>query len=170
MTNVVFTVVAVLLLDRVGRRTLLLVGTVGLTLALVVLGVYFTAPWLQQHAPYLALAALLLFIASFAIGLGPVFWLMIAEIFPVGVRSAAMSVSTVVNWAANFLVAATFLSLAGAITRQGSFYLYAVLGVLAVVFFARRVPETKDRTLEQIQHELTDEPAAATASPDPTRS
>jgi sugar porter (SP) family MFS transporter len=154
VTNVVFTVVAVLLLDRVGRRTLLLVGTVGLTLALTALGAYFTSGALRQQAPYLALVALLAFIASFAIGLGPVFWLMISEIFPIGVRSAAMSVSTVVNWAANFLVAATFLTLSAAITRQGIFYLYVGLAVIAFVFFLLRVPETKGRSLEQIQHEL----------------
>jgi sugar porter (SP) family MFS transporter len=154
VTNVVFTVVAVLLLDRVGRRTLLLVGTAGLTLALIALGVYFTSGALQQQAPSLALVALLVFIASFAIGLGPVFWLMISEIFPTGMRSAAMSVSTVVNWTANFLVAATFLTLSAAITRQGIFYLYAGLAIIAFTFFLFRVPETKGRSLEQIQHEL----------------
>ncbi len=155
ITNVVFTVIAVLLLDKVGRRRLLLTGTVVLTLALVLLGVYFTSDSLQQNAPYLALVALLLYIAAFAIGLGPVFWLMISEIFPVGVRSKAMSVSTVANWGANLLVASTFLTLGSAITRQGTFYLYAVLGVLAVVFFAARVPETRGRSLEEIQRDLT---------------
>jgi MFS family permease len=138
----------------VGRRTLLLVGTVGLTLALIALGVCFTSGTLQQQAPSVALVALLVFIASFAIGLGPVFWLMISEIFLIGVRSAAMSVSTVVNWVANFLVAATFLTLSAAITRQGIFYLYAGLAVIAFAFFLLRVPETKGRSLEQIQHEL----------------
>jgi sugar porter (SP) family MFS transporter len=155
ITNVIFTVVAVLLLDRVGRRKLLLTGTVGLTVALVLLGVYFTSSTLQDDAPYLALVALLLFIASFAVGLGPVFWLMISEIFPIGVRSPAMAVSTVANWGANFLVSATFLGLGKAITRQGVFYLYAGLAVLAVLFFAWRVPETKDRSLEDIQVDLT---------------
>jgi sugar porter (SP) family MFS transporter len=157
ITNVVFTIVAVLLLDRVGRRKLLLTGTVCLTLSLVLLGIYFTSPTLQQQAPYLALVALLLYIASFAVGLGPVFWLMISEIFPAGVRSKAMSVSTVANWGANLLVAATFLSLGSAITRQGTFYLYAGLGILAVVFFAARVPETKGRSLEDIQADLISE-------------
>jgi sugar porter (SP) family MFS transporter len=157
VTNVVFTVVAVLLLDRVGRRSLLLGGTVGMVVALLVLGVYFTSSTLQGQVPYLALIALLLFIASFAVGLGPVFWLMISEIFPIGVRSAAMSVSTVVNWGANFLVAATFLSLSAAITRQGTFYLYALIALVAFVFFARKVPETKGRSLEDIQQELTGE-------------
>ena len=159
ITNVVFTVIAVLLLDRVGRRSLLLTGTVGMVVALAALGVYFTSTTLQDRAPYLALVALLLFIASFAVGLGPVFWLMISEIFPVGLRSAAMSVSTVVNWAANFLVAATFLTLSGAITRQGTFYLYAAIAVLAFLFFLTKVPETRGRSLEQIQHDLAGGPS-----------
>ncbi len=77
---------------------------------------------------------------------------MISEIYPAGIRSKAMSVSTLGNWAANFLVAATFLSLGNLITRQGTFFLYAVG---AFVFFLAKVPETKDRTLEQIQDELS---------------
>jgi sugar porter (SP) family MFS transporter len=154
-TNVVFTVVAVLLLDRIGRRKLLLTGTVGLLLGLIVLGVYFSSGTLQDRAGSLALVGLLIYIASFAIGLGPVFWLMISEIFPVGVRSKAMAVCTVANWAANFLVAQTFLSLTGVITRQGVFFLYAGLAIIATAFFATRVPETRHRSLEDIQAELT---------------
>ena len=157
ITNVVFTAIAVLLLDRVGRRKLLLTGTVGLILALALLGVYFSSRTLQQHAGYLALIALLIYIASFATGLGPVFWLMISEIYPVGVRSPAMSVSTIANWGANFLVAATFLSLGSVITRQGTFFLYGTIAIVALLFFYRRVPETKDRTLEEIQDDLTDD-------------
>ena len=157
ITNVVFTVVAVLLLDRLGRRKLLLTGTIGLILSLALLGVYFMSSTLQQQAGYVALVALLVYIASFAIGLGPVFWLMISEIYPTGIKSKAMSVSTIANWGANFLVAATFLSLATAITRQGTFFLYTGIAVLAFVFFAARVPETKDRTLEDIQRDLTSE-------------
>jgi sugar porter (SP) family MFS transporter len=155
VTNVVFTIVAVLLLDRLGRRALLLTGTVGLLVALLILGVYFSSASLQADYGWVALAGLLLFIAAFAIGLGPVFWLMISEIFPVGARSKAMAVCTIVNWGANFLVAQTFLSLSNAITRQGVFFLYAALAVLSLVFFAFRVPETKGRPLEEIQEELT---------------
>lgn len=165
VTNVVFTIVALLLLDRVGRRKLLLTGTVGLVVGLLILAVYFTSSTLQDQAPYLALVGLLLFIASFAVGLGPVFWLLISEIFPLGVRSKAMSVSTVANWGANFLVAATFLSLSKAITRQGIFYLYAALGVVAVIVFAWKVPETKDRTLEDIQDDLVGDDVTDVESP-----
>jgi predicted MFS family arabinose efflux permease len=88
-----------------------------------------------------------------------VFWLMISEIYPTGIRSKAMSVATVANWGANFLVAVTFLSLGQAITRQGTFFLYTGLGVLAFMFFLSRVPETRNRSLEDIQQELTGERA-----------
>lgn len=154
VTNVVFTIVAVLLLDRVGRRRLLLTGTVGLTVAIIFLGIFFASPWLQHNASYLALVALIVYIAAFAVGLGPVFWLMISEIYPTGIRSKAMSLATVLNWAANFLVAGTFLSLIALISRQGTFFVFGALGILAILFFVWKVPETKDKSLEQLQGEL----------------
>lgn len=157
ITNVVFTILAVLLLDKVGRRPLLLTGTVGLGVALAVLAVYFGVGSLQHSAPWVALAALIVYIACFAIGLGPVFWLMISEIFPQQLRSKAMSVTTVGNWSANFLVSVTFLTLVGAITRTGVFVLYTALTVVAVIVFAAKVPETRGRSLEAIQSDLTAE-------------
>ncbi|MEU0215144.1 sugar porter family MFS transporter [Streptomyces sp. NPDC006265] len=154
LTNLVFTVVAVLLLDRVGRRPLLLTGTAVLTCALVALAVYFASDTVAQAVPWLALVALVVYMAGFAVGLGPVFWLMISEIFPQSLRSLGMSVSTVANWTANFAISVSFLSLVGAITRPGTFLLYAILAVTALLFFAARVPETKQRSLEEIQREL----------------
>ncbi len=154
VANVVFTIVAILILDRVGRRPLLLIGTGGCIVSLAVLGAFFASHSLQASAPWLALVCLITYIASFAIGLGPVFWLMISEIFPLTVRSPAMSVSTVGNWTANFLVSSFFLTLTTAITRQGTFWLYAAFGVAALIYFAFRVPETKDRSLEEIEREL----------------
>ncbi len=154
VTNLVFTIVAVLLLDRVGRRALLVTGTFGLLAALTLLGVYFSSSTLQHDYGWIALAGLVLFMAAFAIGLGPVFWLMISEIFPVGARGKAMAVCTIANWGANFLVAQTFLSLSHAITRQGVFFLYAGLAVLSVIFFLAKVPETRGRSLEEIQEDL----------------
>jgi sugar porter (SP) family MFS transporter len=156
ITNVIFTIVAILLLDRVGRRPLLIVGTIGCVISLVALGVFFASSTLKHDAPSMALICLIAYIASFAIGLGPVFWLMISEIFPMKVRSAAMSISTVANWASNFLVATFFLTLTGAITIEGTFWLYAGFGVAAVIFFFFRLPETKDRSLEEISDEVTE--------------
>ncbi len=156
-TNLLFTVLAVLLLDRLGRRVLLLTGTSVLLVALALLGVYFSSSTLQHDYGWLALGGLILFMAGFAIGLGPVFWLMISEIYPVGVRSKAMAVSTIFNWGANFIVAQTFLTLSSWITRQGVFFLYAGIAVLALWFFASQVPETRGRSLEDIQQELAPE-------------
>jgi sugar porter (SP) family MFS transporter len=160
VTNVVFTIVAVLLLDKLGRRVFLLVGTAGLTVALVILGAYFAFPSIRHGASWLALAALILYIASFAVGLGPVFWLMIAEIFPLELRSAAMAVCTVANWGFNFLVSFTFLTLISAIGKGGTFWLYAVIGAIAVTFFAWRVPETSGRSLEEIEQDVAPQQAA----------
>ncbi len=153
ITNVVFTFVAVLLLDRVGRRVLLIVGTAGLTVALATLGAFFAFHW-QHSAPWVALVALIVFIASFAIGLGPVFWLMISEIFPLNVRGSAIAVCSLFNWVANFFVSYYFLQLVDAIGKAWTFWLYAVMGVAGIVFFVTRVPETKNRTLEEIEREL----------------
>jgi sugar porter (SP) family MFS transporter len=160
-TNVFFTIVAILLLDKLGRRFFLLTGTSILTVALVVLGIFFASASVKHAVPWLALAALIVYIMGFAIGLGPVFWLMISEIFPLTMRGPAMAVCTMFNWGFNFLVSYTFLSLVGVATKQGAFWVYAFLGVCAIVFFATFVPETKDRSLEQIQSDLgteADEP------------
>jgi sugar porter (SP) family MFS transporter len=155
ITNVVFTIAAILMLDRVGRRKLLLAGTVVLTLALVVLGVFFASSNLQHNYAWIALVALIVYIGAFALGLGPVFWLMIAEIFPLRERSHAMAVCTIVNWGANFLISYFFLDLVSRITTKGTFWLYAGFGVLAVIFFAFKVPETRGRSLEEIEQDLT---------------
>jgi sugar porter (SP) family MFS transporter len=155
LANVVFTVLAILVLDRIGRRPLLITGTVGCIISLCVLGIFFASHSLQHSVSWLALVCLIVYIASFAIGLGPVFWLMISEIFPLRVRSPAMSLSTVGNWTANFIVSSFFLSLTTAISREGAFWVYAGFGVAALIYFIAHVPETKDRTLEQIEQELT---------------
>ena len=101
----------------------------------------------------LALGFLLLFMAGFAVGLGPVFWLMISEIYPIGVRSRAMSIATVANWAANFLVSFFFLPLVVVIGQPGTFWLYAGLGS-CVQLLRCQGAGTKDRTLEEIQNDV----------------
>jgi sugar porter (SP) family MFS transporter len=161
VTNVAFTIVAVMLLDRLGRRFFLIGGTALCAISLGVLGVYFNSSSLQNSSSWLALVALLVYIAGFAAGLGPVFWLMISEIFPLRVRPPAMAVSTVGNWGANFAVSFTFLSLIAAVGRPATFWIYAGIGVFATIFFALRVPETKDRSLEEIEQDLGAGEAAA---------
>jgi predicted MFS family arabinose efflux permease len=93
----------------------------------------------------------MLYVASFAISLGPIFWLLNAEIYPLGVRSKAAGIGTMANWAANFAVSLTFLLLIDALGRSGAFWLYAAVAVLTLAFCWRLVPETKGKRLEEIE-------------------
>ena len=144
-------VLAIVLLDRVGRRPLLLTGIAGQVVGLAILGAAFEFGQLASFKSDVAIAGLVIYVASFAVGLGPIFWLLISEIFPLKVRGAAMSAVTVTNWAMNLVVAVTFLTLVAALGRAQTFWLYGVIAVAAWVFCYRLVPETKGKTLEQIE-------------------
>lgn len=147
---VLLTIVALRLLDRVGRRPLLLYSLVGMVLSLGVLGFAFFSPTLSSVVAWIAIISLPVYVACFAVGLGPVFWLLISEIYPLKIRGRAMSVATVIVWAANLLVALTFLSLLHTLGRSWTFWLYGIIGILAWIFVYRLVPETKGSTLEEI--------------------
>ncbi len=150
LVNVIMTIVAMWLIDHVGRRPLLLVGIAGMTASLAVLGFVFRMPAGGSLA-WLAVITLMLYVASFAISLGPIFWLLIAEIYPLRVRGIAEGTAAGVNWAFNFLVSLTFLTLIEMLGRTWTFWLYAVLAIASWAFSYYLVPETKGRTLEEIE-------------------
>jgi sugar porter (SP) family MFS transporter len=150
IVNVLLTLVALRLLDRVGRRPLLLYGILGMVVSLGVLGFAFLIGASSTVVAWIAVVSLTAYVACFAVGLGPVFWLLIAEIYPQKIRGRAMSVATVANWGSNLIVALTFLSLLHSLGRSWTFWLYAAIGILAWFFVYRLVPETKGYTLEQI--------------------
>jgi SP family galactose:H+ symporter-like MFS transporter len=151
LMNVGFTVVALLLLDRLGRRVLLLIGLAGMSGSLILLGIVFFLPALLSQAGTLAVVSLMAYVAFFAIGLGPVFWLLISEIYPLKVRGLAMSIVTDVNWGANLIIALTFLTLVQLLGFSSTFWIYAAVGIGALIFTYLYVPETKHRTLEEIE-------------------
>jgi sugar porter (SP) family MFS transporter len=154
--NVGMTIVAIWLLDRAGRRPLLLSGTAGMAVGMAITGCAFLGGEnLHGALAIVAVAGLLIYTGSFAIGLGPVFWLLIAEIYPLRIRGAAMSVATMANWGANFIVTISFLTLLNAINGVGVFFLFGFLTLVALAYFWRKVPETKGRSLQEIEHELT---------------
>jgi sugar porter (SP) family MFS transporter len=146
-----FYVLAIFLLDRVGRRPLLLTGIAGQVLGLVILGTAFQIQHSANLKSSVAIAGLVIYVASFAIGLGPVFWLLISEIFPLRVRGPAMSAVTVANWGMNLAVAVTFLTLVALLGHAGTFWTYGIVAVAAWFFCYYLVPETKGKTLEEIE-------------------
>jgi sugar porter (SP) family MFS transporter len=149
--NVAFTVLALRLLDRAGRRTLLMIGVSGMSISLFTLGLAFLGGGGSTFDSVLAIVSLMVFVASFAISLGPIFWLLNAEIYPLKVRSKAAGVGTMANWTFNFIVSLTFLLLIDALGRSGAFWFYGAVGLLTLAFCWFLVPETKGRTLEEIQ-------------------
>jgi SP family galactose:H+ symporter-like MFS transporter len=154
VVNVFMTVVAVRLVDRVGRRPLLLWGLAGMIVGLALIGLSFRLSGQGHLQGWLAEGSLILYVGAFAIGLGPVFWLLISEIYPLQVRGIAMSVATLTNWAFNLLVTVSFLTLVHALGLSWTFWAYGLVSIAAWFFVKRFVPETKGRSLEQIEKDL----------------
>jgi SP family galactose:H+ symporter-like MFS transporter len=151
VVNVALTLVAMQLIDRVGRRPLLLTSLAGMALSLFVLGLAFSLPQFAGDLGWIAVGSLMVYVGSFAVGLGPVFWLVLSEIYPLQIRGRAMSVGTVANWSANLIVALSFLTLTEILGKAATFWLYAAVTVGAWFFAFLLVPETKGKTLEQIE-------------------
>lgn len=149
--NVIMTLVAIRLLDRSGRRPLLLVGTTLMAIALATLAIVFATGAGSTIGSVVAVGGLMLYVAAFAISLGPIFWLMNAEIYPLPDRSKAAATGTMANWTFNFIVALTFLPLIDLAGRSGTFWIFAGICVLTFIFCWRLVPETKNKPLEEVQ-------------------
>jgi len=147
--NVIMTIVSIRLIDRLGRRRLLCWSLGGMAAMLLLLAVIFLIGTTQLA--WISVASVAAFVGFFAIGLGPVFWLLISEIFPLALRGRAMSVATVANWGFNLIVSATFLNLVAAAGESGTFLIYAILSIVALGFVIALVPETKGHSLEQIE-------------------
>ena len=152
LTNLIFTIISIALVDKVGRKPLLIIGSLGMLVSLAVVGYaayyHITGLWL--------LIFLMLFMGSFSISWGPVVWVLLAEIFPNRVRGLALSIAVFIQWAANFAVSQTFPMLTENAnlnrTFNGAFpfWLFAIFCVAALVFVWKLVPETKNKALEEM--------------------
>jgi len=149
VVNFGMTIVAMLLVDRAGRRPLLLVGIAGMIVTLAMLALSFHIQ--SNSLAWIAVICLMGYVASFAISLGPIFWLLIAEIYPLKVRGLAEGSAATACWASNLIVALTFLTLLEKLGPSLTFALYAVFSVASWLFSYYLVPETKGRTLEEIE-------------------
>lgn len=150
VVNVIMTIVSMRLIDRVGRRPLLLTGIAGMTISLGALGFIFHRSVASGGLANLAVATLMIYVASFAISLGPIFWLMISEIYPSKLRGLAAGIASGTNWASNFIVSLTFLTLVQQLGASWTFWLYGFLALAAWFFSYYLVPETKGHILEEI--------------------
>jgi sugar porter (SP) family MFS transporter len=152
--NMLVTLCALLLIDRVGRRPLLLIGISGVLLALIVLGAAYLLPGGPSGAGVLLVAGLLVYIASFAASLGIAIWLLNSEVYPLEVRGKGAAAGAFTHWALDFVIASTVLTLIATITPTGMFWFYGLFAILGIIFVLRRVPETKGKTLEEVSEEL----------------
>ena len=148
--NVAFTLVALFTIDRYGRRFLLLTGISGLVVIFVTLGFFYRMH--MQGKPMLALV--LAAIACYAMSLAPVTWVVISEIFPNRIRSSAMSIAVTALWTACFLLTYTFPLLNASLGAAGTFWTYAAICLAGLLFLYLRLPETKGKTLEEIEMSL----------------
>jgi SP family galactose:H+ symporter-like MFS transporter len=148
--NVLMTLVAIFLVDRIGRKPLLYLGLAGMFVALAALAIAFSQPHLSGSLGTIALVSMMVYVGCFAFSLGPIVWLLISEIFALPTRGLGMSLSTLANWVGNFLVSQFFLTMIDKLGRPATFWVYAVLCVVTILFVRSMVPETKRELLEQI--------------------
>ena len=146
--NLLLTIVAIKYVDKLGRKKLLLIGSAGMAVCLAIVGLAF---YTESAGGYWVLAGILLYISFFAISLGPLTFVVVAEIFPNHIRGRAMSVAIFFLWLSVYLVSQTFPMLLESIGSAYTFWIYMITSVMAFIFIWKVVPETKGKTLEQIQ-------------------
>lgn len=154
IVNVLATIFAILYLDRIGRRPLLLVGLIGMCASLLGLSIIFQANTDMSTLRWVAIACTFSYIICFAFSLGAMLWLLVSEIFPLEVRATAMGIAVFSCWFWNFIVSSTFLTLLNALGPSLTFFMYAALCIVSWVFCYYKVPETKGVTLEQIEENI----------------
>ncbi|KAJ0728144.1 putative major facilitator, sugar transporter, major facilitator superfamily [Helianthus annuus] len=153
IVQIPFTILGVLLMDVSGRRPLLMVSAAGTCLGCLFLGISFLLQDLHEYkelSPILALVGVLVFKGSFSLGMGGIPWVIMSEIFPINIKSSAGSLVTVVNWFGSWVVTYFFNFLMKCST-EGTFFLFSGVCCVTILFVAKLVPETKGRTLEEIQ-------------------
>lgn len=167
VVNVVFTILSLFLIDKLGRRKLYFIGLTGLVVALVAMGTCFALQsTLGDSIKWVTITLVWVYIAFFAISLGPLGWLIISEVFPLSVRGIGSSIGALSNWLFNGIVAFTFFKIVKGLTLPGTaimlkgedlgnpagaFFLYALVGILGIIWGYFFIPETKNVTLEKIE-------------------
>jgi sugar porter (SP) family MFS transporter len=159
VTNMLATIIALALVDRIGRKPLLYAGLGGMTTSLVLLAYSFHTPTAFGAPPgVVATICLMVYITCFAFSMGPIAWILVSEVFPLRVRGRGVAAASLGSGASNFLVSLTFLSLINAAGATWTFLIYTAFCVLTVLFVRFIVPETKGRELETISSDANAAP------------
>jgi sugar porter (SP) family MFS transporter len=151
LVNLTFTIVSIMLIERLGRRVLMIIGSAGMGLFLFAIS---TAYFTHNFTGYLVLVFIMGYLAFFALSLGPIVWVLIGEIFPNRLRSHATSLAVFCLWGANFVVSFSFPVLLKWLHGGFTFMIYAIMCVLCLIFLFKYLAETKGKSLEQIEKEL----------------
>ena len=152
IVNFLFTIIAIKTVDNYGRKPLMLIGAVGMAVAMISLGFAFYA----EIGGYAALICMMLYVAAFALSWGPVTWVLLSEIFPNDIRNKAMPIAVAAQWLSNWLVSASFpvmnenSYLVDTFNNGFAYWIYGVMSILAAVFVLKFIPETKGKTLEEM--------------------
>jgi SP family xylose:H+ symportor-like MFS transporter len=159
LVNLIFTVVAIMTVDKFGRKPLMIIGSLGMAVSMIALGfTFFLGGSELSHAGGMAaLIFMLLYTAAFAMSWGPVCWVLLSEIFPNSIRGA-MSIAVAAQWIANWVVSLSFpmmndnVWLTSRFNHGFSYWIYGIMGILSAIFMWKLVPETKGKTLEEMEH------------------
>ncbi|MFC7395536.1 sugar porter family MFS transporter [Scopulibacillus cellulosilyticus] len=158
IVNVIVTAIAVAIIDKVGRKPLLLIGNAGMSIALFALVFVSKLMGAAGASGWVTVICLAVYILFFSLTWGPVVWVMMSEIFPLSIRGAGMGIGSVANWLANLVVSLTYPKLIELFGINTMFLVYGIMGILAFIFVSAKVSETKGKSLEQIELELKDKP------------
>jgi MFS family permease len=153
LVNVVFTLIAIWLMDIAGRRLLLFVGTVGACASLSIIGFLFH---IGRTEGMIVVGMLCFFVACFAFSMGPIKWVIMSEIFPTKIRGRAMAIATLAVWVTDGIYNQLFPMLRNLLGVSGSFFMFALMLLPQLLFIWKVMPETKGRTLEEIERSWTD--------------
>lgn len=148
LINFLFTILSVWLIDKVGRKALLLTGSALMTICLLIIGAAFK---MGLTSGPLVLIVILVYVASFAISLGPVVWVMLSEIFPNRIRGKAVAIASMALWAGDYLISQAFPPLLNSAGPANTFWMFGAASLFTFFFTLRAVPETKGRSLEQLE-------------------
>jgi SP family arabinose:H+ symporter-like MFS transporter len=148
LINFLFTILAIWLIDKVGRKVLLLVGSAAMAICLAVIGIAFHTG--HTSGP-LVLIFILIYVAAFAVSLGPVVWVVMSEIFPNRIRGKATAIASMALWAADYLVSQAFPPMLASAGPAITFWSFGLMSLVTFIFTWRLIPETKGKSLEEIE-------------------